>query len=444
MMNKKILNFILTNKPGKDESFISFFEGFQENESNVKFQFVLSASDLLDILHNLKVGTRFRLLIHSGTNKAKIEKTKAGSIANPLKSDPIFKGCKFDFTTRTDEIFDSPTELLKKDKEGNTVHNANEIDNTIIDRMFIYELTDNTIKLVLPDGETKGNTNDGTVILTALADDELKPFRDELELKHNGSFEYCDYNEGAYKNKILFYSQNRMAGIDTAIFSSKIIEETNAKAIIMPGVCGGRKAEKVKLYDIIIPERALDIISGQYKNNLFVPYGYESKPDEDFIKYIKGVVSKSDFKLKNMYDLIPNDRYIRENEILKDLKFHFDVMASGPFVLKTDNFLESKSKEMNHKIKGFEMESYGLFRSAEILKKGTLSLLVKSVMDYTDSKKTDSFVNNSFDQESTPSEEAQSEVPKDENIKQMAAFMSSICVRALLPYISEYIKLKKL
>ena len=145
-----------------------------------------------------------------------------------------------------------------------------------------------------------------------------------------------------------------------------------------------------------------------------------------------------------MYNLIPNDtEFSRKNEICQKLNIHFDVMASGPFVLKTDNFLDTKAKSMNHKIMGFEMESYGVFRTFELLGKDKLCLLVKSVMDYTDSKKKD--VNNSAKEDiNSVSLEAIEEVPKGENIKNMASYFSSICVRALLPHISDYIKTNNL
>lgn len=276
-------------------------------------------------------------------------------------------------------------------------------------------------------------------ILCALADDELNPFRKAMTVSKKIGYEDCVYKQDLYQTKLKLYAQNRMSMVDASIFTSKIISQANPKIIIMAGVCGGRKSEKVKLYDIIIPEHALDIVTGQYKAGDFLPYGYSEKVNEDFIKHIKTIVTDKDFIHKEMYNLIPNEKFDREKEILKSLTIHFDVMACGPFVLKTDNFLEQKATAMNQKIKGFEMESYGVLRAVELLGKGMLALIVKSVMDYTDSKKADIAGDVNTMPNSGISEDAKSEVPQNENIKELASYMSSICTRALLPHIEKYI-----
>ena len=73
------------------------------------------------------------------------------------------------------------------------------------------------------------------------------------------------------------------------------------------------------------------------------------------------------------------------------------------------------------------MESYGLVRAANLTKK--LSLVVKSVMDYTDSKKSDTHIQ----------ENDKDNIPKGENVKQMASYMSFICIQALIPHLRKYL-----
>jgi nucleoside phosphorylase len=193
------------------------------------------------------------------------------------------------------------------------------------------------------------------------------------------------------------------------------------KMTILAGVCGGRKEKKVKIYDIIIPEQIIDIITGKYENHKFIPYGYHETINEDLIKHLKKIVQKPNFIKKEMNDLIPNtEKYKRENEIIQNLKIHFDTLACGSFVLKTKDFLETKAKEISDKIVGFEMESYGVARALYLSKSNKYGLVVKSVMDYTDDKKND--------------------ILEGENVKQMAAYMSYICIRALLPHLEKYIK----
>jgi len=188
----------------------------------------------------------------------------------------------------------------------------------------------------------------------------------------------------------------------------------------MSGVCGGRETE-VKYYDIIIATEVVDIITGKYEGNTFVPIGYQEKANEGLIEHLSE--SNRTTEIKNrMLSLIPDNKIDnRLREIINNLSIKFGVMACGPFVLKTGKFLETKSKEINDKIIGFEMESYGVMRATKYLNNSkNISLVVKSVMDYTDENKQDS--------------------QAGEPIKSIAAKISYLCVRVLIPYIDEYYK----
>ncbi len=155
---------------------------------------------------------------------------------------------------------------------------------------------------------------------------------------------------------------------------------------------------------------------------------------EKLIKFIKKVVKKPDFIQKEMYGLIPNENeYKRKNEVVRNIKIHFGTLACGAFVLKTNNFLENKAKEISDKIVGFEMESYGLVRALELSESNKYGLIVKSVMDYTDAKKGD------IKDEEIENEKDIDKIPSGENIKAMAAFMSYICTRALLPHLEKFL-----
>jgi nucleoside phosphorylase len=119
---------------------------------------------------------------------------------------------------------------------------------------------------------------------------------------------------------------------------------------------------------------------------------------------------------------VPNNKNsTRFNEIINNLNIKIGVLACGSFVLKSGGFLETKSKEINDKIIGFEMESYGVMRATKYLNNSkNLSLVVKSVMDYTDEKKSDSVIG--------------------EPVKSIAAYMSYLFVRVLIPYIDDFYK----
>ncbi len=456
----KTVTFIITDR--EDSGFVESIYAMRNIMDYGNGIVLHEAEYLKNILSHVKNDFEFRVLIHAGLKSN--EKTPKG-IYFLKELEDEFKVTNFKLITRNDDYFPNDEKIIPY--KGYELHNADYINTKeFIDQLSKIKLSDIQVeenKTEPNDSQNKmenqqlqqgnnsseiqnntidsnsGINNKNTIaILAALADDELSPFRKALNTVKRAGYEECKID----KNDLLLYAQNRMGMVDAAIFVSKIIKEKQPDAIIMPGVCGGRKSEKVKLYDLIIPEKVLDIITGQYKNKKFVPYGYNADSNEEFIKHIKGIVSDNDFVHNEMYNLIPNEKYEREKKILQTLDIHFDVMACGPFVLKTDNFLERKAKEMNHKIKGFEMESYGFLRTNELLNKKGLSLIVKSVMDYTDSKKSDTSQFSDVISDNSISEDAQLEVPEGENIKKMAAYFSSICVRALLPHVLEYLNIK--
>jgi len=357
-----------------------------------------------------------------------------------------FPNCNFIFVTSN--LIQTSIDIY----DGMPAHNITDL----MDKIFVKKSTEfipqkvsevKGLDTILPN--TKKNTktnklgtiNNEIVILTALVADEYNSFKSNMNGKEKGSYFIGKFKEADnYKKDVTLVSQLKMGMVDSSITTENIYKNLNPKVLILAGVCGGRRQKKVKLYDIIIPKSVIDIITGKYENGKFIPYGYNEKINEKLIDYIEKVTTNPDFVQKEMYNLIPNKKHDRENEIVRDIKIHYDVLACGAFVLKTDKFLEETARKMNDKIVGFEMESYGVIRATEFIEKPVkLSIIVKSVMDYTDSKKSDTMGSTSI---SVVNENQK--IPAGENIKAMAAYMSSICTRALLPHIEEFLKINNI
>ena len=67
------------------------------------------------------------------------------------------------------------------------------------------------------------------------------------------------------------------------------------------------------------------------------------------------------------------------------------------------------------------MESFGVIRASKLFnKENKLSLIVKSVMDFTNEEKADE--------------------KNGEPVKYLAAYMSYLCVRVLIPYVVDFYK----
>ena len=262
-------------------------------------------------------------------------------------------------------------------------------------------------------------------IITALFDDENAAFRDKCKREHfknvqNGysaTFkENIKLTTGVdYDKPFLLVHQEKMGLVDAALHSAQVVAEYNPDFLVMAGVCGGNR-KKVNQYDIIIPTSVHDYATGKLVDGVIEPKEYKTYANTSLIEFLKREKTKI---ILNMRSILTHLDSARSGLMSKDFEIHFGDFAAGPWVIKTDGFLENLLVEEVHKdMKGLEMESYSVIRAREILRgNGKFSLVVKSVMDFTGKNKNDG----SFGE-----------------IKQGASFMSYLCVRAMMPILLEF------
>lgn len=396
--------------------------------------FLTSVDEFLSVYNDLDIGYNYRLLIHPslvGNTEIKLEHLSyAKKILASLQNHSDFVDVSIPLISESTTL-QADTERTKKSS-----HNYYGFD--------IYDLTQSGSKDFIASlpvfqkgakrelknnnniSENKSDINPKITILTALTKDEYSSFREntneieESEGVLKATFKKDDNFTFDYKEPLFFERQkNKMGSVESAITTSKIYNN-GTDILIMSGVCGGRESE-TNLYDIIISSEVVDIITGKYEGNTFVPKGYQEPANEDLISYLSETQRSNEIKNK-LFGLVPeNKNNQRLREIINSLTIRFGVMACGPFVLKTGGFLETKSKQINDSIIGFEMESYGVMRATKYLNNPKkISLVIKSVMDYTDEHKKDSV--------------------NGEPVKSIAAYMSYLCVRVLIPYIDKFYK----
>ncbi len=397
--------------------------------------FLNSSEQFFKVLNDNSYGFCFRLLFHPGlTGSSKIEESDlldVEAIHNTFRSDPDFTDINIPLITRAS--------FLKRMKEldkaaihfiylGYKFYYAPycSTDEFINDIPIFQKGINSHILNPIQDSDNLNLSKPKITILTALTKDEYSSFRENtIKIEENNgvlkaNFKTDENFKYDYKKALYFERQkNKMGSVESAITTSKIYKN-GTDVLIMSGVCGGRESE-VNIYDIIIATEAVDIITGKYIGNTFVPKGYQEPTNENLIEYLSESQRVSDIK-NRMYSLTPNNALsTRLKDIVNNINIKFGVMASGPFVLKTGGFLETKSQAINDSIIGFEMESYGVMRATKYLNDPKkISLIVKSVMDYTDENKKDS--------------------DDGEPIKSIAAYISYLCVRVLILYIDEFYK----
>jgi nucleoside phosphorylase len=285
-------------------------------------------------------------------------------------------------------------------------------------------------------------------VLTALYEDEFQIYKEHCDLTvdsivangyHTTFLRKNEAIKSDYEKPFALVHQEQMGVVDAAIYATQIIDKVDPRFLLMGGVCGGLKAG-VQEFDIIIPTIVYDYSTGKLiggerpgkeGDDPSPMFNYETNGSD---KVVKGRVETKGFKsnaeklltefiIRRKEDIITNMRQLmpetQKVNFPTGFDIHVDEFACGPWVVKTDGFLdEYLLKEFSNKIKGLEMESYSINRAGNIVQKyGRYSLVIKSVMDYTDTKKSDG---------------------QKGYVKKFAALMSLVCIRAMMPILLDF------
>lgn len=375
----------------------------------------LSSYELLEThLTTVPAGYRFRLWIHAELFKG----TPVGVLGPKEISRELLKDfpfVKFQFMTRDVE-----------QKFGEST--AYQIMDVALGKYPIGEFPIN----VIPGRTSKKTVNAGIsdsqkssidfAVLTALYDKELEVYERpcyffDSDVVYNSR--YAKFKEPAnlphgkdYDQRFLLIHQEQKGLVDAAIHATQTISNVDPTFLLMSGVCGGREGE-VNQYDVIIPTTVHDYATGKFKSGKLESLQYESAARKDLVTFLKKVTPKIILNMKTLIDPA------RKDLLSETFKIVIDEFACGPWVVKTSGFLtEYLVNAVSENIKGLEMESYSILRTGEVIQRdGRYSLIVKSVMDFTNESKSDG----EFGEK-----------------KSSAAYVSYLCVRAMMPFLLEF------
>jgi len=217
-------------------------------------------------------------------------------------------------------------------------------------------------------------------IICALYEDEFEMVEDFLEnAKIVPGFDSCKIGtlKGSDK-KVLIDFQVQMGMVNCAVLTTQILELANPKYLILCGVCGGRKAKKVNILDLIIPNKVFEYHTGKYENGKVKPY-----------LRVSNINNKAAIQAKTKI-LEEMKKYVNPplKTAISNIKVHTKTMACGNWVVK-GKLLEQSIAKKDEEVVGLEMESYGFATAAELCESKTKVFVIKSVMDLTDSTKND-------------------------------------------------------
>lgn len=220
---------------------------------------------------------------------------------------------------------------------------------------------------------------------------ELQPFLDKALSESISEFvkDEIQYRRAILKTKngrnlsfIAAFSSN-MGIADSSIIATNMITRFGVEKIFMVGVCGGRESEGVKIGDVIIPLESVAYQRGKLTNEGFSSEIMSAKPREG------GVI-----KCRNANDILSDlfkeylNNYIQKEGKSMEVErpsVNYHVMACADYVIDKDKELDKIASTIGKKkLCAVDMESYGIFRTGELMNIKTM--VIKSVMDLTNNK----------------------------------------------------------
>ena len=213
-------------------------------------------------------------------------------------------------------------------------------------------------------------------IITAL-DTELyavKSILDTYEQKKVGATTYYlgEINSNNRSFKIALAKTFKMGNVSAALTTQELIHNFDPNYIIMIGIAGGIKRDKLELGDVVVADLVID-----YEYSKILPESYEPRIDAHQTDY-SIVESAQHFDSEGSIDLpCPS------GEPDKKSKLFIGPIASGNKVVTDEKFIKD-IKSHNSKIIAIEMESEGVCTAAWHLSIPKRVVIIRGVSDMAD------------------------------------------------------------
>lgn len=185
------------------------------------------------------------------------------------------------------------------------------------------------------------------------------------------------------EHKIVYARQNEMGMTAGAALSMKVIQHFRPRYLIMVGIAAGVALEDMEkqIYgDVIVADVIWNYSAGKFVNceNAdikfgtvgFIPRPTVIKMNEELRPYIKATIASEE----------------NQNHV------YIGPMASGSAVVANHEILNKQIRTQFKHTAGLDMEAYGIvYAAANATKPAPDALVIKSVCDYADSRKSDKY-----------------------------------------------------
>lgn len=205
------------------------------------------------------------------------------------------------------------------------------------------------------------------------------------DIYHTGYFE-----KDGQKIRVVFSNASQMGMVAAATLATKMINNFIPKYIVMTGITGGTKPEKMNYGDIIVASKSWDYRAGK-----------DVKKEEEHL-HMNSIDQKSiDATLLGYCRRLQNDTstlreiedgYKGGNKPETRLKLLIGPVASGASVVTDPEIVEDIINNQDRDVLGIEMEIYGMYYAAYCgLNPKPKFIALKSVSDFANQGKNDDY-----------------------------------------------------
>lgn len=201
--------------------------------------------------------------------------------------------------------------------------------------------------------------------------------------KDNQTYYEATFVRNGKSYKVVTAQQNEMGMTAGAVLSMKLIEHFRPRYLIMPGIAAGVALEHVEeqIYGDVV---AADVI-WNYSAGKFV------SPDKADIKFgeLGFIPRPTVVKMKDeIKEYVLKAAQSEENQC----HVYIGLMASGSAVIANSEILNKQIRSQFQHTAGLDMEAYAVAYAAEnAIEPKPDAIIVKSVCDYADSRKSDKY-----------------------------------------------------
>lgn len=176
----------------------------------------------------------------------------------------------------------------------------------------------------------------------------------------------------------------------TSVVASYLYSHFSIPLIIMTGFCAGFNVDGVNYGDLFIAESEYDYGSGKLVKN---DDAQKVKPEPRQIPCSYSLLGKFRSFIREE-DIASNlyNELKRVNLLMDEMRvpsIHVAPGACGSYVVGDEDFMNKLLESSNRKLRGLEMEGYGLYMAGHMLNKEYI--LIKGIADFADGSKNDKF-----------------------------------------------------